>query len=220
MERPSPTIEDYLGAIYTLQRDGQEVRGSVLAEWMEVTPPTVTATVHRMERDGWVTMAKDKTIDLTEAGRKIAASVVRRHMLTELLLARVLGTSWSRVHKEADLLEHGLSQETAERVANMVRESHTCPHGNPLPGYEELLDENEHILTVPAGREYLLARIGEEAERDDELMAFLEAHCLIPGASVTVKEVNDLAETVLVASCDRETVLAFSIARHLWVRPK
>ena len=75
-ERPTPTVEDYLGVIYTLARDGQPAIGRRLAEWMEVSPPTVTATVQRMVRDGWVIMAEDKSIHLTEAGRKAAASGV------------------------------------------------------------------------------------------------------------------------------------------------
>ncbi len=185
---------------------------------MDVTPPTVTATVQRMQRDGWVTMLEDKTIELTEAGRNVAASVVRRHMLTELLLAKILGTSWSRVHSEADALEHGLSQETAERVAKLLQENHTCPHGNPLPGYETLMDENVSLLTVPPDKDYVLTRIDEDAERDPELMAFLEGHCLIPGATIRVVEINELSETITVRSADRETVLAFSVAEHLWVQ--
>lgn len=91
MASPTPTVEDYLGAIYTLARDREPVIGRKLASWMEVSPPTVTATIQRMARDGWVVMHDDKTIHLTNAGLEMAASVVRRHMLTELLLARVLG---------------------------------------------------------------------------------------------------------------------------------
>ena len=172
-----------------LARDGESVFGRKLADWMEVSPPTVTATVQRMVRDGWVTMAEDKTIHLTEAGRRAAASVVRRHMLTELLLARVLGVPWSRVHEEAHKLEHNLTTETAARVAEVVNESTVCPHGNPLPGHEALTEELIPLLSAAPGQRYLLARVHEEIERNPRMMAFLEEHCVVPGAEVIVIEV-------------------------------
>ncbi|GAH40540.1 unnamed protein product, partial [marine sediment metagenome] len=113
VQRPSQTIENYLGVIYTLSRDGETVIGRKLADWLEVSPPTVTATLQRMIRDGWVTMSDDKSIRLTEGGREAATSVIRRHMLTELLLARILGVPWSKVHEEADRMAHGVSAEIA-----------------------------------------------------------------------------------------------------------
>jgi len=89
MLRPTPTIEDYLGIIYTLQRDGETVIGAKLASWLGVSPPTVTATVKHMIRDGWVRVSENKEIELTPKGRSAAESLIRRHMLTELLLARI-----------------------------------------------------------------------------------------------------------------------------------
>lgn len=217
--RPTPTVEDYLGVIYVLARDGESVFGRKLADWMEVSPPTVTATVQRMVRDGWVTMAEDKTIHLTEAGRRAAASVVRRHMLTELLLARVLGVPWSRVHEEAHKLEHNLTTETAARVAEVVNESTVCPHGNPLPGHEALTEELIPLLSAAPGQRYLLARVHEEIERNPRMMTFLEEHCVVPGAEVIVIEVLPYNETVTVHAADREVVLGLAVAAHIWVEP-
>jgi len=216
-ERPTPTVEDYLGAIYTLQRDGDVVIGRKLADWLEVSAPTVTATLQRMVRDGWVTMARDKSIHLTELGYEAAASVVRRHMLTELLLARVLGIPWSRVHEEADRLEHGLSLETAEAVANMVDDAPFCPHGNPMPGQEALTQGLIPLLEMRLNRPYLLARVHEEVERDPDLMAFLEKNRLVPGSPVYIVSILPFNETVTVMTATGETVLGMNVARNLWV---
>jgi len=106
---PTATIEDYLGIIYTLQRDGEKVIGARLAEILEVSPPTVTATLKRMVRDGWVRMDGKKNISLTETGREAARSVIRRHMLTEWLLSRVLQIPMSELHDEAHKIEHTIS---------------------------------------------------------------------------------------------------------------
>lgn len=218
-ERPTPTVEDYLGVIYVLARDGQAVIGRKLAEWMEVSPPTVTATLQRMVRDGWVTMAEDKSIHLTEAGRGAAASVVRRHMLTELLLARVLGVPWSRVHEEAHKLEHDFTAETTARVAQVVNETSVCPHGNPLPGYEALTEELIPLIEAELGRRYILARVHEEIERDPQLMAFLEEHCVVPGVEVEVVDVLPFNETITVRAAGHEVVLGLSVAAHMGVTP-
>jgi DtxR family transcriptional regulator, Mn-dependent transcriptional regulator len=216
--RPSPTVEDYLGVIYTLARDNEPVIGRKLAEWMEVSPPTVTATIQRMVRDGWVTMAPDKTIHLTDAGRRAAASVVRRHMLTELLLARVLNVPWSRVHEEADLLEHNLSPETAARVAELLENADVCPHGNPLPGQESSVMDLVPLLEAEPGRNYVLARVHEEIERHGDLMDYFERHGLVPGVQLQFVQVIPANETVTLIVDGREVTLGLSVARCLWVQ--
>ena len=216
--RPTPTVEDYLGVIYTLSRDGEDVTGRKLAEWLEVSPPTVTETLQRMVRDGWVTRVRGRRLGLTPKGDAAARSVVRRHMLTELLLARVLDIPWSRVHEEADRLEHDLSSETADRVAEMVDDPSTCPHGNPMPGSEPLALDYVPLLEAEAGVTYAMARIHEEIERNAELMAFLEHQCLVPGAEMVIKKILAFNETVVLESNGQETVLGLNIARRIWVR--
>jgi DtxR family Mn-dependent transcriptional regulator len=216
-ERPTPTIEDYLGVIYTLTRDGDQVISRKLAEWLEVSAPTVSATIRRMIRDGWVTMSDDKTIHLTPAGKAAAVSVVRRHMLTELLLARVLNVPWSRLHDEADRLEHDLSTDTSQRVASVVEDASVCPHGNPMPGHEALTEALIPLLEAEPGCRYTLARVHEQVERDAALMAFLEEHCLVPGAPVRIIKVTPVNETVTVQGERGETVVGYTVAEKLWV---
>jgi len=219
LANPTPTVEDYLGAIYTLARDHEPVIGRKLADWMEVSAPTVTATIQRMTRDGWVVMHDDKTIHLTAAGLEQAASVVRRHMLTELLLARVLGVPWARVHEEADRMEHGLSSEIAARVAELIDDSSLCPHGNPLPGHEHETERFVPLLQCEAGGVYTLARVHEEVERNPELLRFLEAHELMPGNVLRLVELLPFNETITVESGAGRVVLGYAVGQHLWVCP-
>jgi DtxR family transcriptional regulator, Mn-dependent transcriptional regulator len=219
--RPTPTIEDYLGAIYTLDRDGQAVIGRRLAEWMEVSPPTVTVTIQRMVRDGWVVMDADKTIHLTDAGRQAAASVLRRHMLTELLLARVLNVPWSQVHAEAHQLEHGLSADTAARVEDLLEGMIVCPHGNPLPGEEDRVSDWIPLLEAEAGREYELARVHEEVERNGAMLAYLEAHGLVPGATLILLSAEAQDDDLILLSVEGITVsVSRLVGRCLWVKER
>lgn len=216
-ERPTPTIEDYLGVIYTLVRDGEPVIGARLATWLEVSPPTVTATVKRMIRDGWVTMDQSKAIHLTPAGREAAQSVLRRHMLAELLLARILDVPWSQVHQEADAMEHTISPETVERLAAKLDHPETCPHGNPLPGYEDRLSGLFPLNKAQPGQRLAIRRVHESAEEQPELMNYLEQHCLLPGAELTVLEIMAFNETITLQGSEQTIVLGLSPAALIFV---
>jgi len=216
--RPTPTVEDYLGVIYTLERDGEPVIGARLAEWMEVSAPTVTATVKRMIRDGWVTMDESKEILLTPAGEKAAASLLRRHMLSELLLARLLGVPWSRVHEEAHRMEHTISRDTMERMMERLDDPQTCPHGNPLPGHENTIKEWIPLTEVKEGRQITIKRVHESAEENRELMIYLEKHGLMPGAEVTVKDITLVNKTLSLQVGDRVVVLGLAVAERIFAQ--
>src|SRR5574338_586646 len=135
-EKISATIEDYLGAIYILEQDSQPVLGTRLAELIGVTPPTVTNTLKRMARDGLVTIDPSRGPRLTGRGNQAARSVLRKHMLAEWLLSRMV--SWANVHKEAHELEHAISSEVEAALLQELGDPEVCPHGNPLPGHEEV----------------------------------------------------------------------------------
>jgi DtxR family Mn-dependent transcriptional regulator len=214
---PSPTVEDYLGAIYALGRDGGAVIEAKLALWLTVTPPTVTATIKRMIRDGWVTMGEHHEIVFTPEGRNAAKSLVRRHMLAEVMLARVLGVEWSKVHQEADGMEHTFSAETTERLDTFLEFPSTCPHGNPLPECEDLLDQLVTLDRAEVDRSWVVARIDEEAEGDCDLMAFLEDHGLVPGAEVGIQEALPFNQTLSVRIDQAEVVLGTTVATHIYV---
>jgi DtxR family Mn-dependent transcriptional regulator len=214
---PSPTVEDYLGAIYALERDGGRVIEAELALWLEVTPATVTGTIKRMMRDGWVTMCEHHEIVFTPEGRNAAKSLVRRHMLAEVMLARALGVEWSRVHQEADDMEHTLSEDTTGKLDAFLEYPSTCPHGNPLPKYEDLLDPLVALDRAEVDRSWVVARIDEEAEGDYELMAFLEGHGLVPGAAVSIEEALPFNQTLSVRIDQAEVVLGTIVATHIYV---
>jgi DtxR family Mn-dependent transcriptional regulator len=216
--RPTPTIEDYLGVIYTLDRDHEPVISARLAEWMDVSPPTVTATVRRMVRDGWVTLDAQKEIRLTDKGREAAQSVLRRHMLSELLLARMLNVPWSQVHHEADKMEHTISRETMVRLQERLDDPQTCPHGNPLPGHEGLLKQWIPLTETETGDRITIKRVHESAEENRELMRFLEEQGLIPGAEAIVEQIIPFNRTVSLQVEGRVVVLGFAVAERIHVQ--
>ena len=192
MEAPkvSHALEDYLKAIYQLSEETKPVIAARLAAETGVSPSTIFATLRRLAKEGYVTINRRKEIHLTNDGKKVAENIVRRHFLTERFLTDLLGLDWVKAHQEAHRLEHAISQEVEERLAKLLKNPTTCPHGNPIPGSTS----GPAPKTIPLseavdGQHVELHYITEGGERDVRLLSFLEKHGLRPGAKVQVLDV-------------------------------
>ena len=183
-------LEDYLKAIYVLAEESQPVIAARMAAEAGVSASTIFATLRRLEKVGYVTINRRKEIHLTAEGKKIAERIVRRHFLTERFLTDLLGLDWVKAHQEAHRLEHAISQEVEERLAKLLKNPLTCPHGNPIPG----ASQGAATKTIPLneaseGQTVDLDYITEGGERDVRLLAYLQDHGLLPGARVRVLDV-------------------------------
>ncbi len=215
--RPSPTIEDYLGIIYTLTRDGERVISARLAETLDVAASTVAATIKRMCRDGWVRVTADKEIELTNEGLQAGMSVIRRHMLTEWMLSRVLKLPLSELHREAHQIEHAISAEVAERLQSEMEDPMFCPHGNPLPGYEDKARNWAPLSQLDPRTDFVIRRIHENLEEDYQTLSFLEKQGLMPGVEGRVIRKLPFNETIHLRIAENEVVLGLKLAHQLFV---
>jgi len=215
--RPTPTIEDYLAVMYVMERDEGEVIAARLAESLEVAPPTVTVTLKRMERDGWIATQQGKNIRLTDRGCEAASSVIRRHMLTEWMLARMLKVSWSNIHSEAHQIEHTISNEIEVQMRTNLDDPQLCPHGNPLPGYEHIAADWLPLTGVLPGQKVIIRRIHETAEENHELLEFLETNGIVPGALAKVTEVLSFNQTLSLQLGKHTVALGFPTAKYVFV---
>jgi len=214
--KPTPTIEDYLGVIFTLSRDGEKVIGARLAELLEVSPPTVTVTLKRMVRDKWVSIDDKKQIHLTPSGEKAARAVIRRHMLTEWLLSRVLNIPWSEIHTEADKLEHSISQDVEERLISTLKDPSACPHGNPMPGQESITENWLPIAEIPEGTRCKIKRIHESIKNDPQSMKFLEENRLFPETIILVQKKNPVKNTLQLGVGRSIINISFDLAKMVF----
>lgn len=216
-EKNSATIEDYLETLYILQRDGVPIVGARLAEILRVTPPTVTATLKRMTRDGLVTSNDEQGSLLTEQGLEMARSVMRRHMLTEWLLMKMLKVQWSQTHSEAHNLEHTVSDAIEEQMRTHLGDPKTCPHGNPMPGFEYVTSGWFPLIEAFPGEPFIIRRIHELGESEPELLKFLEENGIVPGAEAQITEKLAFNQTVTLQVEGRIVSLGFSSARFIFV---
>jgi DtxR family transcriptional regulator, iron-dependent repressor len=186
----SHVLEDYLKAIYQLAEESQPVIAARIATETGVSPSTIFSTLRRLAREGFVTINRRKEIHLTADGKKIAEKIVRRHFLTERFLTDLLGLDWVKAHQEAHRMEHAISQEVEERLAKLLSNPTTCPHGNPIPGaLSGPLQKTIPLNEAADGQRVELDYITEGGERDVRLLGYLQDHGLLPGAKVHVLDV-------------------------------
>lgn len=204
--------------LHYLTRDGFPVIAARLAERLNVSPPTVTATLQRMERDGLIEHGPRKEIHFTPDGRCAAENIVRRHALAERLLTDLLKMPWHESHDEAHGVEHVMTPNIEARLLAALGHPTTCPHGNPIPGLGNLAPDEFPLDKARAGDSVAILRITEEAEGDPRLMEYLQDHGVEPGAHMTVREANTFNATVVLDGPYGPVSLGFAVAAKLRVR--
>ena len=215
LDRPTPTVEDYLQEIYNLLQDGRTAIAARLAERIGVSSPTAWATLQRMQRDGLVELRDRHEVHLTERGTEAAESIKRRHYLTERLLVDILGLDWADAHQEAHRIEHAVSPLVEERIMALLGNPTSCPHGNPFPGLPR--PPTVFLSTLKEGDEREVDGVQEEAEEDAELMRFLQQNGMTPGTRLRVVEVASYNSTITVEVEGRRVVLGLPAAECLRV---
>ncbi|MBA3510079.1 MAG: metal-dependent transcriptional regulator [Thermoleophilaceae bacterium] len=178
--------EEYLQVIFWLQEAGLPMTGANVARAMQVSAPTVHEMIGRLESDGYVTRASDKSLAFTENGRDHAEGIVRRHRLIERFLTDVFDIPWDQVHEEAERLEHWMSPVVEERMLKAIGESTTCPHGHPIFSRER--EQGVPLADVEPGAEVRILRFENEAE---DLLHYLMDSGLTPGLSGELVESDD-----------------------------
>ena len=214
--RPTPTVEDYLMTMHVMERDHGEIVAARLAEMLGVAPATVTMTLKRMARDGWISGKGRKGIRLTETGRLAAHSVTRRHMLTEWLLVKMLKVPILETHNEAHGIEHAISPQLEERLKEVLGNPQTCPHGNPLPGCEHATLDWVPLTSLQPGQSVTIRRIHEFAEDNPDLLRFLYNNDILPGVQAQVVEVLPFNQTVALQVGAHTVTLGFPAAQYIY----
>ena len=189
--------EMYLRTIWELEEEGITPIRARLVERLGLSAPAVSETVARLDAEGLVHVADDRTLELSEHGRRLAKGVMRKHRLAELLLTDVIGLEWEQVHNEACRWEHVISDAVEAQLIRLLENPATCPHGNPIPGLEESdVPGQEHApgpelvtmaLAARSGGRATLARISEKLQGDVGAMRFLRTHGLRPGVTADLR---------------------------------
>ena len=219
--------ENYLLAINQLEEQGVPVTMTRLADQIKRTPageglgtslPSVGGMLRRMVREKLVESAPNKDVILTKKGRISADSIVRRHRLAERLVVDLLGLELHKAHVEAHRLEHAISPELEEKIAERLGNPSTCPFGHPIPGSAHTNSANAVPLdSVKPGERVAVDRVPED---DTALLEYLVANQVIPGQTVTVNEAAPYRGVVTFVCGGNDVVVGYEVAARIWVRPQ
>src|SRR6476660_7092204 len=182
----SSAVEDYAKAIYALEARGSgTVTTTAIAERMGVTAASASGMVRKLCELELVSHEPYKGVQLTAKGARVALEVLRHHRLLELYLAQDLGVPWDRVHQEAEVLEHVLSEELEELIAVKLGDPTVDPHGDPIPTRELEMPERETVAlqTLDTGQGGTFVRVSDS---DPAMLRYLSERGISPGSSFSV----------------------------------
>ncbi|MBS1749461.1 MAG: metal-dependent transcriptional regulator [Bacteroidetes bacterium] len=213
----SLTEENYLKALYRLSQEKQEIVVKDIAESLNIKMPTVNSMVKKLAEKKFIKYEKYKAIELTDAGRKQALIILRKHRLTELFLTKVMGLGWEEVHDIAEQIEHIQSVRFFDRVDEMLGHPQFDPHGEPIP------DSNGKLpvfKTIPLsdGRLNTSYKLAGVASHDPSFLQFLDSLGLTLGATIEIKEIQDFDKSMGVKlNNNQKTIFSHTVCRNLMV---
>ena len=212
-------VEDYAKAIFGLQRQADApITTSALAERLGVAPSSVTAMLKRLDELGLVRYEPYHGVTLTRAGEKVALEVIRHHRLIEAFLADALEMPWDRVHDEAEVLEHYISEDLERRIAEKLGNPELDPHGDPIPTPELAIaaDHTTALDQLQAGDVASFARVSDS---DPRMLRYLADRGIRPGAGLRVTDVQPFGGPVFVEVDGQEHALGGELAEKMRVEP-
>ncbi len=212
----SSAVEDYAKAIYALEQRQGAVSTNALAERLGVTAGSASGMVKRLGELGLVEHRPYRGVSLTEDGRRVALEVMRHHRLLELYLVQSLGVSWDRVHEEAEVLEHVLSEELEELIAAALGDPTHDPHGDPIPTRELEIEEgeSESLQSLEPGDR---ARFTRVSDSDPDMLRFLADRGIAPGDELEVIDKQPFDGPLFVRFGDDVHVLGGGLATAMRV---
>ena len=218
---PSSTVEQYIKKIYQATESGGNPLVSMkrVAEAMEVTPGTATSMVKHLHELGLLTYRPRRGVSLTPEGSVLALKMLRRHRLIETFLEQTLGYDWSEVHKDAETLEHAVSELFIQRLDKHLGFPGVDPHGDPIPSEAGEYQAGNAVpldRCAPGGS----ARISRLRDDDPRFLDLMKSHNIVPGQEIVIKEINQVAGTITVVDADGTPfVMSVLLGRQILVLP-
>ncbi len=210
------SIENYLKAIYEIQKELEKVSTNALSEQLNVTPASVTSMIKKLSEKKLTTHKRYRGVSLTRAGRKIALEVIRHHRLIELYLAEALGVPWDKVHEEAEKWEHVLSEDLEDRMDAALGHPTRDPHGSPIPSRDGKIIDLESIPLADLGPGQS-GVVAEVSDHDPSLLRYVGKMGLYPAAKVKIISVEPFSGPMTINVGNKKHILGTEAAQYIFV---
>jgi DtxR family transcriptional regulator, Mn-dependent transcriptional regulator len=216
----NPASKEYLEAVFELEEEGRKVLQARIGERLGLAAATVSEGVKRLVVEGYVTITTGREVVLTDTGRVVAETLVRRHRLAERMLTDILGIPWHLCHEQAEDWEKVMTTEVERAILAKLDGQPTCPHGNPIPGAGPAIPWSDlmSVASMQVGQSGKLTRLLEDVELDHDVLKYLEDNKLMPGARLTLTAVAPDGTLSLTVD-GTEVALGSVLADNLWIDP-
>ncbi len=211
----SHEAEEYIEAIYKLQKRSGVAKTKELTEELKVVPGSITNTITHLERHGLVIHTPYRGVRLTAEGEKLALKIIRRHRLAERFLTDLLEAEWSDVHESACRLEHALTEDVLSLLEKRLGYPKFCPHGNPIPTENgEISDvECSPLISAAINQTCIVAKIVNEKR---EALITLASKGIKPNVLVHIVEKKE--KTLVLCVAGKEQTVTRTEAENIWVK--
>ena len=217
--RLSQALEDYLKVIYVLEADGEKATTTTIAQALDVSNASVTNMLKKLAGMNLIVHESYKGAELSPAGKKVALEILRHHRLLELYLKEVMGYSWDEVHDEAEKLEHHISEQFEDRIAELLNHPTHDPHGDPIPTKDGVMPEKATLALNEADINTLYM-VGRVRDQNPELLRYLEQQGVLPGVELTIIEKAPFDGPINLKIDGELISLGFTIAQNIFlIRP-
>jgi DtxR family Mn-dependent transcriptional regulator len=213
----SQAVEDYAKAIFALEgRSSEPVSTTALAARLGITPGSVSAMLHKLDELGLITHVPYRGVRLTAKGRRLALEMVRHHRLLELFLAEALEMSWDRVHAEAEVLEHVLSEDLEALISAKLGDPTIDPHGDPIPTADLELEERatSSLESLELGDHGTFVRVSDS---DSEMLRYLASCGIAPGDRFEVRARQPFGGPLFLRFGERDQTIGGELAHAMRV---
>ena len=205
-------VEDYLGAIYRLRVDPESpLPLSALGEHFGYSPVSIHEMVQKLSQQGWIRYHPYRGVTLNAQGEAVALALLRRHRLWERFLTDMLDVPWAEAHEIAGMLEHAAPESVTERLAALLGDPVSCPHGVPIPPSKRAYIDT-CLRHVPVGARGRVTRIAPES---GDILRDVQAWGLLPGCQVTVLEQRD--DEMVVQVAEQSVSVPLESANVIWI---
>ena len=216
--QPSFTMREYLAEIYRLQEDAPTVSTTSLAERLEVSAPAVPRMLKRLKSAGFVKHVPYQGVELTDLGREEALREIRRHRILEVFLTKVMGFTWDEGHEHADEMGKGLNDAVVERMAEMAGNPTRCPHGEPIPDIDGVINmpQDMGIMNAAVGFKGIVSRV---RTHDADKLQYFSSQQLVPGQEFEIVGRAPFNGPMRLRLDREEVVIGAELAKALWISP-
>jgi DtxR family Mn-dependent transcriptional regulator len=214
----SPSVEDYIKAIYKARSDTGNVTTQDLADRLGVSPPAVSKMMRRLAELNLISHSPYQRVDLTPPGEKMALEIIRHHRLLELYLVQAMGFTWDSVHEEAERLEHHISEEFESRIDELLGYPAACPHGDPIPTRAGVIaPTSNRSLAMQKQPEHLVVR--RVSDEDAELLRYFKKLGVVPGTRVEFVRREPFEGPLVLRISGKLVRITPQAAREVFVEP-